>query len=358
MPRLISLLLLLAMPNWWLLAADLIPLSAQQQKNLGIVTQSLSKTGGAQSGWPARVELPPANLRMVVAPVSGMVVRLNKSAGEAVRAGEALASLSSTELLAGQRDLMSAETRLKLARDNAARDEKLFAEGIIAESRLRHVRAELAQAQTEYNAQRATLRAYGVGDRGLASMGAGGLSTQLGVSSPISGVVLESFAEVGSRLEAGAPVYKVADLSRLALVIDLSAAQSNSVAPGQMVSVAGSQASGRITAIGAQVGGAQTVMVRAEIRDPQNRLRPGQNVEARLQGEMKGQVWVIPAQAIAWQSARAHVFAATPQGFRAVPVAVQSQTPQGAVVSGLKGDERIAVSGLAALKSLWQSGGK
>ncbi len=98
--------------------------------------------------------------------------------------------------------------------------------------------------------------------------------------------------------------------------------------------------------------------VRAEVRDSQNQLRPGQQVEARTSAHVKGNFHSVPAQAIAWQSGKAFVFVATPQGFNATPVNVQTQTPQSAIVAGLKGNERIAVSGLAALKSLWQGGGE
>jgi len=337
-------------------AADDLPLSAKQQQNLGIQTQALTSTGGAQSGWPARVEIPPNNLRMVVAPVAGLVTRLTKGAGDPVRAGESLASLASTELLIEQRELMTTQARLKLARDKSTRDEKLFSEGIIAESRVRQSQAELAQAQAEYSARRATLRAYGVGDSGVAAMSAGNLSTSLGVSAPISGVVLEQLAEVGARVEMGAPLYKLANLSRLILQIQLPASQANAFALGQMVTVTGSQASGKITAIGAQVGGTQTVTVRAEIRDPQNLLRAGQQVEARTAAKVTGNAFSVPAKAIAWLSGKPYVFVATPQGFRVTQISVQTQTPQSAMVVGLTGNERIAVSGLAALKSLWQGG--
>lgn len=358
MKRLTSFVLLFAVPALSAHAAGAITLSSQQQHNLGIQTQALTRPDGAQSGWPARVEVPPDNLRMVVAPVAGLVTRLTKSAGDPVRAGESLASLASTELLAEQRGLMTTQAQLKLARDKAARDEKLFSEGIIAESRLRQSQAELTQAQAEYGAQRATLRAYGVGGPAVAAMSAGKLSTSLGVAAPISGVVLEQLADVGSRLEMGAPLYKLANLSRLILEIQLPASQVSSFFPGQVIGVSDSQASGKITAIGAQVGGAQTVTVRAEIRDPHNRLRPGQYVEARAAGNFKSGAMSVPAKAIAWQSGKAYVFVATPQGFNATPVHVQSQTPQSAMVGGLKGNERIAVSGLAALKSLWQGGGE
>ncbi len=358
MKRLTCLVLLFAVPALSVQAADVIKLTSQQQHNLGIQIQTLNQSGSAQTGWPARVEVPPDNLRMVAAPVSGLLTRLTKSPGDPVRAGESLASLASTELLMEQRGLMTTQAQLKLARDKAARDEKLFAEGIIAESRLRQSQAELAQAQAEYGAQRATLHAYGVGAQGVAAMSAGKLSTNLGVAAPISGVVMEQLADVGGRVEMGAPLYKLANLSRLILLVDLPASQASSSLLGQEINVSDSQASGKITSIGAQVSGAQTVTVRAEIRDPQNRLRPGQHVEARMVSHFKSGSLNVPAKAVAWQSGKAYVFVATPQGFNVTPVSVHAQAPQSVMVSGLKGNERIAVSGLAALKSLWQGGGE
>lgn len=356
MNRLTCLALLFCVAGSSAQAADAITLSAQQQARLGVRTQAVAQAGSAQSGWPARVEVPANSLRMVTAPVAGLVTQLGKSAGDAVRAGESLASLASTELLAEQRGLITAQAQLNLARDKASRDEKLFAEGIISEARLRQSQAERAQAQVEYAARRATLRAYGVGEQGVAAMAGGKLSTNLGVTAPISGVVLEQLAGVGSRVEMGTPLYKLANLSKLILEIQLPANQANSLSLGQAVTVADSQASGKITAIGAQVGGTQTVNVRAEVRDPQNLLRPGQQVEARTSAVGKGNLVSVPAQAIAWQSGKAYVFVATPQGFKATAVSVQTQTPQSVLVGGLKGNERIAVSGLAALKSLWQGG--
>ena len=347
----------LALPAW---AADSFDLHPKKQQTLGIRSAALGgDPGTARTGWPARIDIPSNRLRMVVAPVGGMLTQLNGAPGDRVKAGQTLAVLSSTELLAEQRGMMNAGARLKLARDNAARDEKLYADGIIAESRVRAARAEFTQAQAEYNAQRATLRAYGLGEGSLAGIGGGRLNTSLAVAAPLNGVILEQSATVGDRVQAGGPLYKIADLSRLVLDIQLPADHVPQVRIGQAVTVAGSQASGKVTAIGALVGGAQTLSVRAEIRDPQNLLRPGQQVEALLaHGAAAGQ-WQVPASALAWRTGRAHLFVVRPQGFRVVQVKVVAQSADRAVVSGaLNGDEQIAVAGLAALKSIWLGGGE
>jgi cobalt-zinc-cadmium efflux system membrane fusion protein len=128
---------------------------------------------------------------------------------------------------------------------------------------------------------------------------------------------------------------------------------------GQAVTLSGSQATGKVTGIGAMVGGAQTLGIRAEVHDPQNLLRPGQQVEARLAVTAAGGQWEVPAQSLAWKSSQPYLFIATGDGFRAVPVRLISQSADRAFVSGnLTGKERIATAGLAGLKALWQGGGE
>ncbi|MGA7180475.1 MAG: efflux RND transporter periplasmic adaptor subunit [Thiobacillaceae bacterium] len=341
-------------------AEDGFKLSVQQQKSLGIQTAPLgSFSGVVRTGWPAQVEVSAGRLRMVVAPVSGLVTQLNKAPGDRVKAGQTLALLSSTELLAEQRGLMMAGARLKVAREKAARDEKLFAEGIIAESRLRSAQAELTQAEAEYNAQRATLRAYGLGTGSISRIGGGKLNASLPVAAPLDGVVLEQPATVGQRVDAGGPLYKVADLSRLVLDIKVPADRARRISIGQAVSVTGSQAAGKVTSIGALVGSAQTLSVRAEIRDPQNMLRPGQQLEAQLGSLPSTGQWEVPTRALVWQRGRPYLFVAVGQGFKAEPVSLVSHASDHAFVSGaLNGKEQIAVAGLASLKAIWQGGGE
>jgi hypothetical protein len=154
-------------------------------------------------------------------------------------------------------------------------------------------------------------------------------------------------------------LYKVADLSRLVLEIQLPADRARQVSIGQAVSVSGSQASGKVTAIGAMISGAQTLSIRAEIHDPQTMLRPGQNVEALLATAATAGQREVPSRSLVWQGGHPYLFVSTVAGFKVVPVSLMSQAADRAFVSGaLKGDEQIAVSGLASLKSLWQGGGE
>ena len=119
-------------------AAEVLPLNAAQKQNLGIVTV-VAATGAESPAltYPAQVTLPPASVHVVAATGEALVTRLHVQAGDAVRRGAPLVSLSMPGLVEAQNALTQARLRAQLTAGNAARDEKLFAEGLVAEARLR-----------------------------------------------------------------------------------------------------------------------------------------------------------------------------------------------------------------------------
>ena len=327
------------------LAADVLPLTAAQKKNLGVVTAAAAvRDAGPALNFPARVTLPPASVRVVAAAGDALVTQLHVQAGDAVKRGAPLVTVSMPGLADAQNAVTQARLRSQLADANAARDAQLFAEGLIAESRLRATRSEAQSARASLAAAQAALAMLGTGKV------SGGTIT---LTAPIAGVVTESVAEPGQRVDAGTALVKLADLSKLALEIPLSTTQARQVAVGQSVSVAGSAASGRVTALLPQLSASQSVLARASLADPQGLLRPGQSVEAAIAGTQAAPSVVVPAGALVWKGSAAHVFVETAQGFAPTPVQLLRRNATEAEVSGLAAGSRVAVKGVAALKAQW-----
>ncbi|OYX33480.1 MAG: efflux transporter periplasmic adaptor subunit [Hydrogenophilales bacterium 32-62-9] len=326
-------------------AAELLPLTAAQKTNLGIATvAAASNTVSPALTYPARVTLPPASVRVVAAAGAGLVTQLHVQAGDTVKRGAPLVTLSMPVLADGQNGVIQARLKSELAASNAVRDQKLFAEGLIAESRLRATQSEMQSARASLVAAQTT----------LSMLGAGKVSgSAITLTAPIAGVVTESAAEPGGRVDAGMALVKVADLSKLALEIPLSTAQARQVAVGQAVTVAGSPASGRVTALLPQLNASQSVLARASLVDPQKLLRPGQSVQVGLAGAQSAQGLAVPAAALVWKASVPYVFVETTKGFVPTPVKLVRQNASQAEVSGLAGGSRVAVKGVAALKSQW-----
>ncbi len=340
--RILVLALLGAVPA---VAADVLALTAIQKKNLGIATAAATlQTASPALTYPARVTLPPASVRVAAAAGEGLVTQLHVQAGDRVKRGAALITLSMPGLADAQNALTQARLKSTLATGVATRDEKLFAEGLIAESRVRAAQSEMQSARASLAAAQTT----------LSMMGAGRVSgSSITLTAPIAGVVIESGAEPGQRVDAGMTLVKVADLSKLTLEIPLSTTQAQQVAVGQAVKVSGSAASGRVSALLPQLNASQSVLARASLVDPQKLLRPGQSVQVALTGEQTADNLVVPAAALVWKVNMPYVFVETPQGFSPTQVQVIRRNASQAEIVGLTAGNRVAVKGVAALKAQW-----
>jgi RND family efflux transporter MFP subunit len=355
-PGVVALLATLLVPP--LHAAEVVPVSAAQMKSLGIETAPLSaQRAGELPGLPAQVVVPNNQLHVLSAPMPVLVERMLATAGEHVRKGQVLARLQGPAVVEMQRAYLQAATQLRLAKDNLARDEKLFAEGIIAESRYRATRSQHAELAAAYGERRQVLRLAGMSEAAIARLQSGsGLGSAIDIASPVDGVVLEQLATAGQRLEAASPIFKVAKLDPLWLDIQLPIARRDMVTEGDQVTLPAQQAAGKVLVVGHGVGGSQTVLVRAEITRGTERLHPGQFVEATVvavvRNDRAGLLWSVPNAALARLQDRVLVFVQTAQGFRVVPVGLIAEGAQSSTIRGdLKGDERIAVRGVSSLKA-------
>lgn len=337
------------------LAADEIPLGAEQLKALGIETAEISTlAGGELQGIPAQVVVPAAQQRVVSVPLPALVETVLVATQQAVRKGQTVARLQSPGLADLQHTYLQAVTQASLAQANLERDEELYGEGVIARSRLLATRAHHAEVSADLAERTQALRLAGMSEAALARLRAGrAIGTAIELYAPIDGVVLEQAASPGQRLDAMAPVMRIARLDPLWLELQLPAAQLAEVAPGAAVAVPAADAAARVIAVGRSTNAAnQTVLVRAVTTRGAERLRPGQFVEASIAGRAGDGRWSVPNTALVRHQRRVLVFVRTPAGFRAQEVKLVAEGAERSVVTGgFRGGERVAVKGAAMLKA-------
>ncbi|MGB4062903.1 MAG: efflux RND transporter periplasmic adaptor subunit [Azonexus sp.] len=327
-----------------------LTLQPSQLKSLGIETAVAGEMPGGRNGsFPAQVRVPNEQMRVVAAPVGGMVEMLAVAPGATVKRGQVVAHLSSQQALELQRDALQAGSQSALMQQNLKRDEQLFAEGLIAESRLQASRAAAAQAGAQASERR----------QGLALAGgtAGKLGGKLALTAPIDGVVLEQGAQLGQRVETSALIYRIAKLSPLWLEIQAPVAIAATLREGSAVKIANSEVTGKLIAIGRAVDPAsQTVLLRAEVGKGAETLRPGQVIEVEVAAPA-GQQQRLPAAALARNVGKTFAFVQTSSDdkgvvFEARPVRVVSQGGDSVTVDGVKAGEKVAIKGVSGLKAL------
>lgn len=337
-------------------ANDFIPVSTAQSKALDIIVQAGTAPGQAlAAGLPASVEIPNGQQRVIAAPLAGIVESLETAPGMSVRKGQVLARIASPQALELQRDRIQADAQASLARQTLNRDEQLFREGLIAESRLQAARANATQASAQAAERRQELS--------LAQHSGG---HTLSLTAPIAGTVLEQQVTVGQRVEQATPLYRIARLDPLIVDIQVPLSIAARVQVGSPIRVPSSGASGEVSAVGRAVDPAsQSVRVRGLIKHGADSLRPGQATIVDLilpEGPQSVGETRVPASAVLHHRDKSWIFIAAREGeatgYRAVPVTVGGRVGDAALVSGLPAGARVVTRGVAALKANWLGLGK
>jgi RND family efflux transporter MFP subunit len=339
-------------------ALPLIPVTALQAKALGVETQTLKVAGaGLDDGLPALVQIPNEQLRVIAAPLAGLLVQLDAAPGQTVKKGQVLARLASPALLAAERDYIQAGQQAQLAARAARRDEQLFAEGIIAESRYQASRSAHQQAAVALGARRQELHLAGLSDSALAALQKSQhLPGEVTILAPIDGVVLEQAVQPGQRVEAASLLFRIGKLSPLWLDIQVPATLATTLQEGLPVLVPSVAGTGKVINIGRQINaGSQTISVRARLDTGTEKLLPGQMVEAMLSMPADSAAFRVARSSVIYVDGKAFILVAEPNGFRPLAVQATPQANQQILLESpaLTTSTRIAVKGLAALKSAW-----
>lgn len=335
-------------------AAETDTLGIRQLQSLGILTQALPPGGDARlPGLPGQVEVPAGQLQVLAAPLEGALQEVLVAPGAAVRKGQVVARLVSSQALELQRAHAEASARAAQAGAARQRDEQLFKEGIIALARLESSRAAAAEAGAQLAQSRQSLALAG------GRPGAGGAVLELRAG--LDGVLLEQLAQVGDRLPAATPIARIGRPAPLWVTLQVPAGVAARVKAGDIVRLPLLGVEGRLLAVSRSVDAAsQNVTLRAQVDQGSELLRPGQAVEVEIQvSGQPGQA--LPSRALARHEGQLLAFVQQGSGetvrFVARPVKVLSQLGDTVMVEGLAPGERVAVQGVASLKAMLAGAG-
>lgn len=339
-----------------------IPMSQAALAQAGIV---LARVGAVPSGAASAASpvvlpgtvVPAAGAQSIAsASVGGVVQHLHAETLQPLRTGAPVATLFSPAWMELQREYVQLASQARLAKSKLARDEAMFADGIIAQARLDDSRAAAQLTALSLTQRAEGLRAGGMDRAAIAALATRGtLSPRLLVRAPADGVVVELPAAVGQQVEAGMPLARLVRRGALLVELQASERQLPLLAVGDRLQVPGCGEL-RVEAIGPAVESAnQTARVRARPVADYSCLKLNAYIEAQLRTPpVPAGGDVVPAAALVRRGSQSYVFVRQPQGFRAVPVASGAAGPDLVWIKGpLPAGAQVAVRGLAALKGAW-----
>lgn len=329
--------------------ADELHLSQEQIAAAGIEVGPVRTSAAGAIEAPAAIEADPARSHTVAAAIGGRVAALQRNPGELVRRGDTLAVIESAEAADMKAELQAARRQLDVRRAALAREERLYKERVSAEQDVLAARAAAGDAQTRLELAQQRLAAVG----GAVS----GSLNQVRLRAPITGHVIARATTVGSVVAADTELYRIADLSQVALRIALTADDASRVTVGQAVRVStpSRTGSGKVAYVSPVIDPeTRQVQALATLPNPGTMWRVGETVTASVAagGSATQDSLAVPRDAIQTVEDKPTVFVRTPEGFSARHVVLgPANGGEVIVLSGLAAGDSIAVANSYVLKA-------
>jgi cobalt-zinc-cadmium efflux system membrane fusion protein len=214
----------------------------------------------------------------------GKIITATANLGDEVKKGQPLYTIDSPDLIQAESTLIGAAALLDLTSKELARAKSLYGTNGVSEREMEQATSDAQTAEGALRAARDAVRVFGKTEAEIDQMVASRkIDPVLVVPSPVSGRITSRDAQPGLLVQPGnipAP-YAVADLTTKWMVANVIESDSPLFHVGQLLTAKvmafpDQTFDGKISRLGASVDpNTHRVMVRCDIADPKDKLRPG-----------------------------------------------------------------------------------
>jgi RND family efflux transporter MFP subunit len=324
-----------------------VHLSPEQRRVAGIVVEPLTARPVAEEiEAPGEVRLNAYASSQITPRIEAQIVKRHARLGDRVTSGQPLVTLSSASMSEAQGAALVAAMEWQRAK-------KLGTQVVSAQH---HVEARIAYQQAQ-----AKLLAYGMTAKQVESLidetDVSAVDGSFTLLSPQAGTVIRDDFIGGKMVEPGELLFELTDESRLWVeaMVNPESISRLVVGAAARVLVGREWISGKVIQIHHALDETtRTLGVRLEIPNPQDRLHPGQFVNARIQtGKSDRALLTLPLNAILrspdgdWR-----VFVEEEPGeFAPQEVEIVRQLPEAAVIEGVAAGVRVVTQGAFFVQS-------
>ncbi len=275
--------------------------------------------------------------------VSGWIEKLHVDfVGAGVKAGEPLFDLYAPQLYAAQEEyLLALKNKGQIGSPNAPEAAK--------------------GASNLLDAARTRLEFFDITDDQIDELGkAGSPSKTMTIRSPYTGVVIDKNANEGLKVDPGMRVFRIADLSRVWVMVTLYEYQLPYVQVGQeatmsLAYIPGQTFEGKVIYIYPYLDTkTREVQVRLEFENPQGLLKPGMFANVELHNTLAAEATLAPRSAVIDTGERQVAFVSRGEGKfepRDVKLGIETGDDMIQIITGLKPGEMVVTSGEFLLDS-------
>jgi membrane fusion protein, heavy metal efflux system len=305
----------------------------------------------------------------VFSPYQGRIIRAYVDLGDEVKKDQLLFTIESSDFLAAESSLISADATLAQTNSALARAKKLYADKAIDQNDYETAVANQQSAEGALKAARAAVAIFGRTPAQIDHIVATReVDRALMVKSPITGRITARSAAPGLLVQPGnAPApYSVADESTMWMIADIPETDTIEIKVGAPVSASilalpGRVFAGKVTAVGAAIDpNSRRLSVRSEIKNPTRELRSGMFATFLIQTGEPVQSAGVPLDGVVREgdgTLSMWVVGSDPHVFthRSVKIGLQ-QDGYDQILEGVNPGESIAVNGAIFLSNILYGG--
>jgi len=301
---------------------------------------------------PLTGSLRAVNQASVKAKVGGEVREVLAREGEAVKAGQVLVRMDSSDYLArvdqAKGALQAARGQLEIATKTRDNNKALLDKGFISKT-------AYDNASSQYDIARANVESA----RGALDVANKALADTV-IHAPIAGLVSARNVQPGEKVSPDNRLLDVVNLGQMELEAAVPAGEISHVALGQEVQVKVEGLAGPLAGTVARINpatqaGSRSIMVYIKIDNPQGLLRVGMFGEVQLTIAKKAGVLSVPQTAIQTEAGRTFVYAIENGKLAQKPVTLGMRGDDGdgpavEIVQGLESGTQIVRTNLGTLR--------
>ena len=335
--------------------AKVIKLTSEQIKRFGIETLKINKSNFQHRlTLPGQVELNENTITHVVPSVPGVVKEIYKGLGDGTKVGEPLATLQSQDMTEAKSTYISAHKDLTLKKDLYEREEKLWKQGIKAETQFIQTRNTFENAKVDLEQKRQKLLALGMKEEQIQQLPE--QKTPLNIytiDSPIDGKIIERHITLGEVISGDKQVFVIANLDTVWIDLAVPAEDLQKVKKDQKVNLFAHQGetiqSGTIMYVSPVINDeSRTGKAVVQMNNPNQTWHPGDFITAQIIISDLSGFLSLPKSVIQKMNEKSYVFVKKGEGiFEAKPIQIKG-SDKGEfieVLSGVQeGDELVSTN--------------
>ncbi len=227
------------------------------------------------------VEAPPQSVISVYPVVGGFVKEVYVVAGEEVRKGQKLFTLSHPDILQKQQEYLEAKANFLTAEADWKRKQNLIRDKSVSDKAYQESENSYLRTKSRVNTLELTLRDMNLNPDNIRK---NGLASSVNVVSDIDGVLTEVFTHKGEYVDGSSRLAEILDKNHLQVALQVRAQEIGKVSIGQAVKLSkdGMQFSGVVHLINQQIGANNFAKVYVHFNENSGDYKPGSFVQAHI----------------------------------------------------------------------------